>query len=202
MLRSTFLNLAAVLAVSFLLVGIAGAATPESGAITVDQAKVEFSGGPFVGTNITPLVMGQAGENALCVEGELCDVFRFEVNLKKANLEDDIVMVSVEWPDIDGVAAEVPDFDVYLYDDTTGELVTSAATADNPEVIVLTAENRKYRLEIIPFAPMAQSYAGRVEYVKFEEDKSGVLGFAGALNPLVLGGFALALLLRRRRRHA
>lgn len=199
MSRITLVNQATALASAFLLAGAAGAATPESGTVSDTQHTVEWSGGPFVATNLTPLVLGLAGENALCIEGELCDIFRFEVNLSDADLENDIVSVSVEWPDVDGVAAEVPDYDIYLYDDTTGELVSTAATAANPEVIVLTAENRKYRLEIIPFAPMAQAYNGRVAYVPFEEDKS-VLGFVGALNPALLALLGLAALAARRRR--
>lgn len=190
MLRSTFTALGACF---FALPAMA--ATPESAVVSDSQPSAEWSGGPYLTTNITPAVVGLIDEEPVCEEGTpTCDVFRFEVNLSNANLDDDQVVISVEWPDPVPQAQEVPDYDIYLYDDVTGERVTEAATAANPEIMLVTAENRKYRVVIIPFTPMAQPYSGKVSYVPFEEEKSkaqmffgGAFG-AGAL--LVIAGFA------------
>lgn len=176
------------------------AATPESGTITKEQKTVEWTGGPYIIPNLTP-TLGLADQPPVCEEGtELCDVFRFEVNLTGANLDEDAVVITVGWED-DGLpstpAADTPDYDLYLYDDSTGDLILTQASAANPEVMFLPAENRKYRLDLIPFAAMNQPYSGKVAYVPFEEQKT--LGiFSGAFGPAALLMLALGLALRRR----
>lgn len=196
MLRNLLLISALVIAIEPLL-----AATPESGTITDSQKTVEWAGGPFIVPNVSP-TLGLADQEPVCEEGtEVCDVYRFEVNLSNANLDEDTVVVTVGWEgatDVGGLAT-VPDYDLYLYDDSTGDLIVDQASAANPEIITLPAENRKYRLVIIPFAPMDTVYAGKVTYVPFEEEKSlGILGGAfGAGTLLLLTGFGV--LARKRR---
>lgn len=163
------------------------AADPESGAITDAQTAVEWTGGPFFVPNLTP-TLGLAGLDPVCEEGTpTCDVFRFEVNLTTANVDDDSVVIRVGWDgatDIGGVVT-VPDYDLYLYDDTTGDLIITQASAANPEVITVGAQNRKYRLVIIPFADTGVAYHGRAELVKFEA-QSTLFGGSLALGALLV----------------
>ncbi len=181
------------------------AATPESGAITDTQSSVEFSGGPYVFPNATNLVQN-AGQETICEEGtETCDIFRFEVNLTTANVDDDQIVVTVGWNDSipddpTGSAPALPDYDLELYNDTTGEFITQQATADNPEIMMVVPNNGKYQLRIIPYAPMAEPYTGKVQFVKFEEEKNlAQTFFAGAFDAgalLLLAG--LGVLARRK----
>lgn len=160
------------------------AATPESGTINDTQSAIEFGGGPYVIPNLTN-VLQLADQETVCVEGTpTCDIFRFEVNLTTANVDDDQIVVTVGWTDSipsapSGEVPEVPDYDLELYDDQTGKLVVQQASAANPEVIILPAGNRKYQLRIIPYATMNVAYTGTVQFVRFEAEKSKAQVFFG-----------------------
>ncbi len=166
------------------------AATPANGAITDSQTSIEFSGGPYVVPNVTNIVQ-EAGEETVCEEGTpTCDIFRFEVNLTAANLDEDTIVVTVSWADSipappanpEDLVPELPDYDLEMYDDETGVLVVQQASAANPEVMILPAGNRKYQLRIIPYAAMNEPYIGKVQFVKFEEEKGkSQIFFGGAL---------------------
>lgn len=195
--------LAVLLAAAFALP--AAAADPASGTITDTQTSVEWTGGPYIVPNLTP-ALGEAFEDPVCEEGtETCDVFRFEINLTSANLDDDLMILTVEWndsiPDDANPAANLPDYDLYLYNDDTGERVATQATAANPEAMFFIPANGRYRLDVIPFAAMNEPYTGKVQFVKFEEEKNTALSiFGGALGTgtlMALAGFAA--LARRRR---
>lgn len=193
MIRNLWLLCALVVATEPLL-----AATPESGTITNEKPTLEWTGGPFLVPNLTP-TLGLVDQQPVCEEGTpTCDVFRFEVQLTSANLDDDTVVISVGWEgSINLVAATVPDYDLYLYDDVTGDLLLTQASAANPEIIILPPQNGKYRLVVIPFADMAEPYAGKVQFVKFEEEKNQALAFFGgafgAGTLIVLAGFGAML---------
>jgi hypothetical protein len=188
-----------------LAAGGAWAATPENGVITDTQTSVEFSGGPYAVPNVTNVLQLAEGET-VCEEGTpSCDVFRFEVNLADVNVDDDQLVITVSWDDsIPDAPADdapkLPDYDLELYNDATGEFITQQATGDNPEILVTLPNNGKYQLRIIPYAPMDVPYAGKVEFVRFEEEESKSLTlFGGALGGSALSALVLLLLARARR---
>lgn len=93
------------------------AATPESGTITDTQNMIEWTGGPYIVPNLTPTLPAEVSEEPVCVEGTpTCDVYRFEINLTNANLDDDQAILTVEWndpiPDDANPAANLPDYDL------------------------------------------------------------------------------------------
>ena len=180
------------------------AATPESGTISDSQTSIEFSGDPYVVPNTTN-VLQQADQQTICEEGTpTCDIFRFEVNLSDASVDDDTLVITVGWED-DVIPStpsvpETPDYDLELYNDATGEFITQQASAANPEVMITVPNNGKYQLRIIPYAGMDQPFTGKVEFVKFEEEKSKAISFFGGA--FGLGGLALLAgfgMLRRKR---
>lgn len=188
MLRNLLLVSALVFAAS-----PSNAATPANGAITDSQTSVEFSGGPYLVPNVTNIAQS-ADEETICEEGtETCDIFRFEVNLSDASVDDDTLVITVSWendviPSTPSVP-ETPDYDLELYNDATGEFITQQASAANPEVMITVPNNGKYQLRIIPYAGMDQPFTGKVEFVKFEEEKSKAIAFFGGA--FGLGGLAL-----------
>lgn len=201
MLRICLMSLAALLLPS------AYAAEPASGTVTNDTPVAEWTGGPYIAPNLTPAVLGQVDMDAICEEGTpTCDVYRFEVNLSSVNPDDDYITITVSWNDtipddpIHEQVGNMPDYDLYLYDDTTGTLVTSQATGDNPEIITLPPENRKYKLVVIPFFAANEAYTGKVELKTYAEGKSGSGAVVGALDGGLLGLFAIAGILGLGRR--
>lgn len=183
MLRT--LALALALAV---LAAPAIAADPENGKITEDQRTTEWSGGPFFVPNPYPTVPLE------CEEGTpICDVFRFEASLPNANLDDDVITITLGWETSD------LDFDFYVYDETTGKQVGSGtASAGGADATTIPAISGKYKVVVYPWAATAEVYTGIVKYEPFEEGKNSVLGFGGALGAgtlLFLTG--LGLLARR-----
>lgn len=160
-------------------------ATPGEGTVTDDdpatarnESVTEWTGGPYIFPNITP----QTGEPAICADYTVtCDEYFFEVNLTQpVDVENDQVKVSIGWELSDA------DYDPYLYDAVTGDLLVNGAGSNNPEVMFVPARNGsfngKYRVVIAPFLPIAQTYAGRVEFQKFVDEgrqaqaKAAVLG--------------------------
>jgi hypothetical protein len=190
------------------------AATPANGTVTDSTPTVEWTGGPFVVPNQTNVVEiddlagNPVDQNSLCEEdtGLTCDIYRFEVNVSSIDPENDLVVIRVSWDNAvtaddglpDAANTSIPDYDLELYNDTTGEEIVLQQTGDNPEVITLPAANGKYRLQVIPFNAGNTPYAGKVTFEKFEEDKSGALSFAGAFGSGALGLLGLAALARRR----
>ncbi|HUS23669.1 MAG TPA: hypothetical protein VM369_01870 [Candidatus Binatia bacterium] len=191
------------------------AATPESGTITDEQTTAEFSGGPFIVPNQTNIIQldDLAGDpipvNSVCESdtGMTCDEYRFEVKVSSPNPEDDAIVVRVGWDNSvtadDGVPPDanvsIPDYDLELYNDETGDFVAQQATGDNPEVMTIPAVNGKYRLVLVPYNAGNTPYTGKVSFEKFEEER-GVLGSAGAFTGVLLPLLGLAGLLGRARR--
>jgi hypothetical protein len=197
--RTTIL-LAALLAAA----PLAQAATPESGRIDDANPTAEWDGGPFLLPNVTNVIQLDSAvedvsdENSICEEntGLTCDVYRFEVALTgPIDEEDDILQITVSWQDDfsgDEAVANVPDYDLELYNEDTGELVKQQATGDNPEILTTALANGRYRLVVIPYAPMDVPYHGVVTHTSYDELNKSL--FAGVLASLL----ALAGLRRRR----
>jgi hypothetical protein len=179
---------AAVLALA--LAGPALAATPNSGTIDDTTHQLEWSGGPFVMANVTNLL-----GDPVCLDEEFtCDVYYLDVNLSNADIDDDLILVEIT-PDL------VHDFDLYIYDAETGRLVGSSGNdPGEKEQVMLGAENRKYRIVVLPWATAAGTYTGTVTYIPAEHDKSRSF-FGGAIGGGLLVLLAMAGVAGLRRRH-
>lgn len=175
MLRIPFVALTACV----LFTGAAGAADPESGKITEDQPTTEWSGGPVLVPNPYPTAPVE------CQEGTpICDVFRFEADLPNANPEDDLITITLGW------GTSQMDFDLYVFDEATGEQVGSGtAGAGTSDAAIIPAVSGKYKVVVYPWAAAAETYTGVVKYEPFDEGQKSLLGFAGAL-----GGWTLAIM--------
>lgn len=161
-------RLAPVLAASaFLVSAVAPAATPPSGTVDDAHPSTTWTGGPYIFPNLSP----QTGGEPICEEFTVtCDQYRFEVNLSNADVDNDTVIVSVGWNNADA------DFDPYLYDDVTGELLVNGAGSANPDIMFVPVRpdgtfNGKYRVVVAPYLPLAETYTGKVEFQKFDENK-------------------------------
>jgi hypothetical protein len=204
--RTTIL-LAALLAAA----PLAQAATPESGRIDDANPTAEWDGGPFLLPNVTNVIQLDSAvedvsdENSICEEntGLTCDVYRFEVALTgPIDEEDDILQITVSWQDDfsgDEAVANVPDYDLELYNEDTGELVKQQATGDNPEILTTALANGRYRLVVIPYAPMDVPYHGVVTHTSYDELNKSLFAGAGALGAGVLASLLALAGLRRRR---
>jgi hypothetical protein len=146
---SQLLLASALLAGSFSL-HAAIAPTPSSGTIRDKDDRLEFTGGPTAGVNVSP-----ATGSPVCVTGAVeCEVFTLSIAPTDDSRSD--VRVSVGWSD------SVNDLDIYLVD-AAGAVVGQAASSANPEVF--TAANLApgtYEIQIIPFAAVEPAYTGEV----------------------------------------
>ena len=161
MTSSTACKRAIALATAMLLAPMAAqAADPESGTLTLDTRKIEFSEGPNVGYNVTPLVGPE------CIDTVLpCDHFALTVDLPDDLVEffpAALVKITVGWDDPAGAGAE--DYDLYLYDEGGNE-VNSSPTGANPEVMAQLANGgvENYTLDIVYFSNLGSTYQGVVE---------------------------------------
>ncbi|MDP3857523.1 MAG: sialidase family protein, partial [Stagnimonas sp.] len=136
------------------------AANPASGTLTPGGEPVTYTAGPFFVANPSPQ-LGVAGQAPVCEDdGVSCDQFELTVELP-ADYDlahpDDEVEVRVAWPE------PTADFDMYIYDDAGKEVARSASGAD-PEVARFLAGkgSKKYIVQLIPFAPLGQSFDGSI----------------------------------------
>jgi hypothetical protein len=185
---------------------ITDAAYPAGGVIDGSQRTLRFTGGPYLDGNNT----GASGGEHLCIpNSSLCDTFRFTVNLADGpgTLISDVVWSS------DVTDFGMPDIDLYLYDDNSGELLGTSSTRDNPEVVSLSLNgtgSRAFRLEIVPRKSFGKAVTGTVRFkpglpsgdlVSSTSAPSGVRQLLGAL---ILGALGLSVgrfgLIRLRRR--
>jgi hypothetical protein len=204
-------RLAALLAATLLASAAAQAATPESGRIDDANPTAEWDGGPFLVPNVSNIIQLDSAvedviaENSICEEatGQTCDVYRFEVALTgPIDEEDDILQITVSWQDDfsgDEAVANLPDYDLELYNEDTGELVKQQATGDNPEILTTALANGRYRLVVIPYAPMDVPYHGVVTHTSYDEMNKSLFA-GGALGAGALAALFLALAATRGRR--
>jgi PKD repeat protein len=133
--------------------------TPASGTLSLDSRQLSFSGGPTTGANVTPTL------SPVCVTGAVeCDVYQLNVSLPAdhaAKQPNDKIVVSVGWE------SELADFDIYLVDRASGEILGSSASSANPETFNVPAGGgmRELDVQIIPFLADDAAYAGTVDLV-------------------------------------
>ncbi len=139
----------ALLACSF-AVQAAFAPTPASGTVRSQDDRLEFSGGPTVGANVSPT----AG-SPVCVTGAVeCEVYTLTIAPADGSRSD--VRVSIGW------SLDESDLDIFMVD-AGGNVVGQAASSANPEVF--TAANLApgtYEIQIIPFAAAEPEYTGEI----------------------------------------
>lgn len=149
---------ALILALGLLAAAPAQAAEPPAGTLTPTSGDLVYTGGPFVVPNLSPQV------EPICEDdGQTCDVYALTVDLPADYLQrfpGSEIHLRVEWPSPEA------DFDVYVRD-ASGEVVAQAASSSNPELAVFPAlpGTQTYRLEVIPFLPLAESFTGTVSLV-------------------------------------
>ena len=146
----------AVVLGKMLAAGNALAASPASGTLTDTSGPLSYSAGPFYVSNVT----AQATTTPTCTAATPCDDFALTVALPagwSASHPTDQVRVTVAFP-----ANGTTDFDFYVLD-STGALVTKAASSNEPEVAQFTAASGTYTIRVAPFTVAGDSFTATVE---------------------------------------
>jgi PKD repeat protein len=146
------------LALLYCFLAPAGAAPtePASGTLSLSQTQLDFAGGPASVPNVSPVL------TPVCIANSVeCDVFELDVSLPPDYAEtqpNDRIEVSLSW------TSEDADFDLYLVDRVSGEILASAASESNPEVLEIPAGagNRELEVQIVPFLAPGAEYSGKV----------------------------------------
>jgi hypothetical protein len=133
-----------------LSLGTADASTPTQGTLTSTSAAVTWGGGPFV----TPNATGTALDAPNCSAPTSCDDFTLHVSTPAGYGSTHALTITVSW------ATTAADFDVYVFDRAGNTVGTSASSAD-PETVVLPPTTGDYKVRVVPFAPLGQSYTAR-----------------------------------------
>ena len=132
----------------------AGAMTLSSGVIDKDHS-FRFSGGPYIEQRA-------AGGQRCGHDAPLCDTYYFIAQGETAGT----LAVTVGWPsDISDFS--MPDIDLYLYDEMSGQLLGQAEGNANPETISLNLDSnvrRALRLEVVPRRPLGKRVIGTVMF--------------------------------------
>jgi hypothetical protein len=132
---------------------VADAATPTSGTVTDSSTTVSWSAGPF----LTPNTTGQAGE-PVCTAPTLCDDFALHVSTPPGYGSGHQLSISVAWPN------SAADFDVYVFDGA-GNVVGTAASSADPELVLLPPDSGDYTVRVVPFLPLGQSFTGTASLI-------------------------------------
>jgi hypothetical protein len=124
----------------------AGAAAPASGTLTDTSGPVTWSGGPLVGTLVGSSLLG----TAQCTPGA-CDEFGLTVNVPDGYATDHSVALTLTNTGTD-------DYDVYVVDDATGDVVATGAKAGD-EAVTLPASDASYIVRVVAYMPATGEYA-------------------------------------------
>lgn len=187
------------------IAGTAFAADPAAGTLTDTSGPLQYTAGPFLVPNPTP-DLALANQDPTCEPSLMnCDVYDLTIALPEDYAEthpDDSIVIQVGWSAIASDPVNLPDFDLYLYDES-GKIVGQGANT-NPEQIRLPifGGTRKYQVKVMTYMPLGESITGTVVLEKATveaESSSGGLLAAGSFGT-GLFGLAFAALARRRRR--
>lgn len=124
---------------------------PPEGTLDENNTTVSATGGPYTAANQTGLAGDPICANYGSGPGADCDQFfinnGFSAGFVSANPNAQI-RITVGWD------LPADDIDVYAYDDATGELIGQAASADNPETILIALGNApaRIRVDLVLFA--------------------------------------------------
>ena len=132
----------------------AQAATPAEGTVTGSSRTVTWSGGPFAAPNAT----GNALDQPDCTAPDSCDDFTLHVSTPAGYGQDHQLVVKVKWPQ------SAADFDIYLLD-SDGNVVASSASSADPEQMIVAPDSGTYKVRVVPYAPLGQSYAATASLV-------------------------------------
>jgi hypothetical protein len=167
------------------------AVEPAGGELTLDQPRVEFSGGPNPG--IYPA--GLLGSARCPPAVPVCEEFFLTADLPD-NLAQRHPGAMLGWS-VGWDATNGEDYDFYLYDEMGYEL-NQSATFSNPETMAVPAEPgvHTYRLVIVSFQVLTAPYAGVVELQlgakgqaksgSLDADAAPATPAAGAMPPVLL----------------
>ncbi len=152
-----------------LVAAAASAENPGSGTLTIHEQVIEYSEGPNIGYNVTPLVAGQAGDPGLltCNEVLPCDHFALTIDLPEdigAVFPSATVRMVFSWDDMTGAGVE--DYDIYVYD-KDGNRTGESDSFDMPEVVVELARGgvTERFIDIMYFSNVASTYTAKLELV-------------------------------------
>jgi hypothetical protein len=153
------LSVLAPLAIAPLLVGAlpADAGTPSSGSLSDASPSVTWTGGPFVAPNATP----QTGE-PICDVPQSCDDFALHVETPPGYGTDHQLSISIAW------ANSAADFDLYVLN-AQGDVVGTAASSADPELVLLPPDTGDYTVRVVPFAPLGETFTGKAELTAAEQ---------------------------------
>ena len=145
------------LALAAALMSVAGAAfaDPDTGTLSLTSTTLEYSGGPYLVPNPTPLA------EPLCLPNN-CDTFTLTVDVPEGYADEhpaDVIRMSFGW------AEPNADFDVYVYD-AEGNEVASSPTGDNPEIASMRVVPGTYTIEVITFLPLGDSFHASLELLQ------------------------------------
>lgn len=189
-------------AVFTLCAGSALAADPASGTLTDTSGPLEYTAGPFVVPNPTP-DLSLANQDPVCEPMLMnCDVYSLTVALPADYADthvDDTIVIQVGWASLVGDPVGLPDFDLYVYDES-GKLVGEGDNT-NPEKVRLPvfSGTKKFEIQVMTYMPVGESITGSIALDKVEAQSSGGVLAAGGFGS-GLSVLALAALARRRRR--
>jgi hypothetical protein len=178
------------LAAAALVIGVR-ASNPSSGTLTMSSGPISYSAGPFLVANPSNLVNGQVGDSSdpTCGdEAHPCDDFTLTVDVPEGTDAAKLVRVEISWPQA------TADFDLYVRSITNNTEMQPAATASDPEVAYFPATSGQYRLRVVPFNPLGQSFTANISIV--DRPPSGVPQlpqgtaprFHNYASPLTMGG--------------
>jgi hypothetical protein len=132
----------------------ADAATPAGGTVSDSSPTARWSAGPFAAPNVT----GATG-TPQCDGPQSCDDYALDVTVPSGYDAGHSLRVDVQWPEA------AADFDLYVLDAQTGDVVSSAASSSDPETVVLPAVSGSYTVRVVPYAPLGQSFTGTASLV-------------------------------------
>jgi len=128
------------------LTSTADAATPASGTLTDTSAPVTWSGGPLAPTAVASDLLG----TAQCLPG-VCDEFKLTVDVPTGYDTDHSVALTI------ANSGATDDYDVYVVDDATGDLVATGAKAGDEDV-TLPAKDATYSVRVLAYMPATDAY--------------------------------------------
>ncbi|GAA2494603.1 sialidase family protein [Streptomyces longisporus] len=131
----------------------ADAATPRSGTVSDTAPTTTWSAGPFA----VPNVSGTTG-TVSCGSPQLCDDYTLKVSVPVGYDAGHSLRIDVKWPDT------AADFDLYVLD-PEGHEVAAAASASDPESVLLPAVAASYTVRVVPYAPLGDSFTGTASLV-------------------------------------
>lgn len=147
---------------ALLLATTALAFDPAEGTISQSSPTVTTSGGPYAGANPTPQV------DPVCTnDGATCDVFVLNADFSdalRAQAPNSVIKVTTSW---DG-GSGADDYDIYIRNSESGEIVAQAASSSNPEVATITLADMPAQVdvEVIVFSAAGSTVTILAEFIQ------------------------------------